>query len=958
VGNWVSTFLESNPELASLEVHRRERRALHLRQGREVVALCLGAPVHFWNPDEHDWAPIDTTLQPDPRSADYFAPASPVRLTPDGVVRVTGRGYAQHTRRVGLFNPKTPKFLDTQTLPAGSGCFKDDRLVRGHSSSFVSTIVTPTGLREELTIYDCPIGETGDWLAMETVISGQQLPDGPLGRYWVGSFEYPAPVVRDAAGHFTSGERYALSVGGEQIIYTGVSLEWLAGAAYPVVIDPDFTSDSATDGYIRGYSSGSFSTARSSSYDHDLTGTVMQVGINANSGWYVYRSMLKFDTSSIPDAATINGVTMTMVDSRKFVVSGGRDFDVQIVKYDWSASDPVAAGNRETVYDGILAATLDAVWKNTSAMTDNNAYQSAALSTSWVSKTGWTYYGLLGSYDKSNSSPATGQQEWLQITAANSASGKPFLSVAYTAAQQFTQGVAGALGWARAASRGVSTTLASAGLNTAGSVKRLDGHLVFRNLFSNGTVNKLSARVASGALGTAGAAKRNVSTHLASAGLNAAGAVQRLTAAAKSGAIGLAGVLEQILTHQEAFQQALSGALGSSGAMAHTATWLRSLIADLGSSGDLGRLASLKRALSGDLSGTSSLTTLRAILKSLTRALDSSGEVVRDIRRSVSGALDTSGSLAQRLTFLRDLVGSLASSGVMLRRLSRSLAGAVGSSGTVVNMKVLLRAVSGALGTASVIARQPGKVLDAGLTAARGLKRATSKFATGELGSSGAISRQARKLLTAALGLTGVTAELFGKMLAGALGVARDLRRQTAKPLAAVLSSSRQQVKQLKRDLAGSLTATGAVALTQAIFVVLAGSLALASEMLRQSRKALGGTLIGPGDVSRQLDRSLAGEISGFGAIQRRTARSLARALDPLGELLYLRGKHLTGELGMSKTFTRGVNITLAGVLTFIGKLIKQRTAVVLQVPLTLAPRQLGLTLTSRRLALTLPERT
>jgi hypothetical protein len=127
------------------------------------------------------------------------------------------------------------------------------------------------------------------------------------------------------------------------------------------------------------------------------------IGLQLSGNYYCYRNPIKFDTSIIPDGSTILQANMKLAVTTD---ASDTDFDVDIAKYDWSASDPLAAGTREAIYDGILAATLDdSIWRNTSGISLNTYYTSGNLSVAWINITGSTYYGLLSSRDKAFSTP-------------------------------------------------------------------------------------------------------------------------------------------------------------------------------------------------------------------------------------------------------------------------------------------------------------------------------------------------------------------------------------------------------------------------------------------------------------------------------------------------------------------------------------------------------------------------
>lgn len=157
------------------------------------------------------------------------------------------------------------------------------------------------------------------------------------------------------------------------------------------------------------------------------SGTQNSLGQQISGTQYVFRFFLKFDTSSIPDDAAITGVTMSLAIGAD---NSTTDFDVVIHKYDWSGEDPLDALNRETAYDGCVAATSGSVtWRNTNGIAVDTRYDSPALDTAWVSKTGYTYFCILSAEDVAISQPST--NEYVNIYTGDEGTYYPRLDVEY-----------------------------------------------------------------------------------------------------------------------------------------------------------------------------------------------------------------------------------------------------------------------------------------------------------------------------------------------------------------------------------------------------------------------------------------------------------------------------------------------------------------------------------------------
>lgn len=425
MANWVADFLARNPDAAARPVVRRHRSALHLEgEGGTTVAYVAGHPLHYQSAPGV-WLPIDTTLQT--VVGGYAAPHLGIVLATDGSVVVDG-GYGHITRRVGLFNPVTRAFAAVRTLPAAA--VSGDSLVRTVGPFQQVIRLTESGVHEELTLASAPAGDATSWFVVESELTGVALPDGWVDSEWtVAAYRFPVPVATDANGQTLPCRRFARTVLGRKMLYTGVAVSALATAAYPVTIDPDFTVDT-NSGRVSGQAS-TYATARGTGTQDLNNQTVNIVGQFFSSAplYICYRQYLRFDTSSIGSGSTVTSVTMTLTATAD---SSTTDFDVQIVKYDWSALSPVSS-NIDAVYDGILAGTADTnIWRNTSGMSINTNYASGALDTSWVSKTGYSYYGLRSSRDASNTAPTGSEYITLGGVANATSAYRPYLTVAYT----------------------------------------------------------------------------------------------------------------------------------------------------------------------------------------------------------------------------------------------------------------------------------------------------------------------------------------------------------------------------------------------------------------------------------------------------------------------------------------------------------------------------------------------
>lgn len=174
-------------------------------------------------------------------------------------------------------------------------------------------------------------------------------------------------------------------------------------------------------------------TARSTPTGFDTAATTMNVGQRfVTPNYRVFRAFIKFDTSTIGADSTVTQVNLRMGLAN--ANGSDEDFDIQIVKHDWSSQDPITTDNMNTAFDACLAGTADSsIFFNTSNFSSNQL--SGDLDTSWINKTGNTYYSLRSSRDVNGDVP-TGN-EYITFYSANyttTPSRRIYLVVTYTTA--------------------------------------------------------------------------------------------------------------------------------------------------------------------------------------------------------------------------------------------------------------------------------------------------------------------------------------------------------------------------------------------------------------------------------------------------------------------------------------------------------------------------------------------
>jgi hypothetical protein len=103
------------------------------------------------------------------------------------------------------------------------------------------------------------------------------------------------------------------------------------------------------------------------------------------------------------------------------------DFDVQIVKHDWSSD------SEEQAYDNCLSGTADDdIWASWSDFSVNNETSSGNLDTTYVELQGTTYYSLRSSRDENGDAPTQTNDIYVYSYDEATAGYRPNLSVIYT----------------------------------------------------------------------------------------------------------------------------------------------------------------------------------------------------------------------------------------------------------------------------------------------------------------------------------------------------------------------------------------------------------------------------------------------------------------------------------------------------------------------------------------------
>lgn len=432
---WVKNYLERHPDYANLPVYGRSENSIHfLKPNGQVEAKFLDTRIHYRD-EEGNWQPLDLTLM---RSGDeYGVPGAPFRIKTNGLIYNTQGQYAHQTLRVGIFDPQSQEFTPIAHL--GERTFSENVSTWEKGNLSHKIVLTEKGLFEHLEVLG-PGGidprEEG-WLVMEARLEGVHFPDSWLeGTFSFENYLFPPPVSWDANQRSVETKRYALSKAGVQYFYTGIPVRALNWASFPIVIDPDLTSYPSMDGSMNGNSGIYVKTPNAmpdtTDTDDSSQPVTFKVGQQYTSSYSVYRPVLRFNTSSLPDVADISEVELYMTVQHTWWVQ--THFTVQIVDYDWSDYEEMTdySASLNSAWTGCIGARNYVTWRSTSGLSIDSTYANTeAMSNSWVSKTGNTYYCLTSSRDRGDSAPTGYEYLVLYSTDYSGTTVAPYLSVSY-----------------------------------------------------------------------------------------------------------------------------------------------------------------------------------------------------------------------------------------------------------------------------------------------------------------------------------------------------------------------------------------------------------------------------------------------------------------------------------------------------------------------------------------------
>ena len=294
-------------QLIGKQVVKRAKHGIHFDNGDgQVLANFSGRPCHYL--DGGLWKPIDTKLLV-AGDGYYGCPHSPVRVHPDGHVKVDGSHYKQYTPLVSSM----------------AGLVDNDRIVREFTGGRQYLYITETGFKQEIVLDRKPSLKLADARKLLAV-------------------KYGSLPIRYVASLLT-----ATDANGSVYTYDNVTnlIVWLNAAVYPVVIDPDFTTTStAGDTYL---------LFEAATYNYGAS-TYLRTYYNSQN----QKILIRFDCSSVLATSTVTAAKMELYKNDALTALGASilsSYGITAANGDWieGTKNGAVAGSGEPCWNAKAA---------------------------------------------------------------------------------------------------------------------------------------------------------------------------------------------------------------------------------------------------------------------------------------------------------------------------------------------------------------------------------------------------------------------------------------------------------------------------------------------------------------------------------------------------------------------------------------------------------------------------
>jgi len=256
----------------------------------------------------------------------------------------------------------------------------------------------------------------------------------PKGTVWI------KDNAQQTSGYEWSIEPYAYDADGNNVPvneYKQVSAKDMESAVYPVTIDPtDQFVTSASDGHLAAFGQ-PFNTVWTAVSANSIsnTGACFYIGMYESPSlyrWYLHRGCVFFDTSAIPDSATISAANVSLYG---FTDTSTTDFNISISNgMSTYPHDPLEVGDySKTHYTGLGSAGYSTAGFTTAG------YNNISLNASgigWIDISGTTKFYVISYEDYIGSDCGASGSEYVAVWAYEKGAGyRPYLEVTYSSAR-------------------------------------------------------------------------------------------------------------------------------------------------------------------------------------------------------------------------------------------------------------------------------------------------------------------------------------------------------------------------------------------------------------------------------------------------------------------------------------------------------------------------------------------
>jgi hypothetical protein len=293
MANWAADILEQS-EFSILPIRGRKKNGIIFqRPSGPYVAVLAIQPCHYLD-GANQWQSIDTTLL-DAGGGKLGAPGLTPRILPTGEVQFQGIRHRHKTDGVGVFSTANNQYTELLSIPGGS--VQDDKIIREVGDYRHETILKERGIKEQIILQSKPINLSRDYFVLSTEVFEGNLPKGVAESIQTEDLWLAGGTAWDAEHNIIPVTMHVVELPGPRVmVYSGVPVQWLENAVYPVTIDPTYDSQPGSEGYDTYITVDGPTTNYGSS-------TVVYIGDHPSGG--AYRLLIKFDLSSIPSSADV-----------------------------------------------------------------------------------------------------------------------------------------------------------------------------------------------------------------------------------------------------------------------------------------------------------------------------------------------------------------------------------------------------------------------------------------------------------------------------------------------------------------------------------------------------------------------------------------------------------------------------------------------------------------------------